>query len=226
MTFQSFTQQLFGNPAAVFLRKLLIFALEVYLLLILVTKSAFVMSVTFDHFFTNLIESFFRFVFDNVFSENINHFIENNNVFAENEIIDQTPGIWSYIGNYIDIFYNNLKTEPHALRKIVMIFKALVLFSFVFMMIYHIFTQSVKALQYKWVVYIVLKVIIVFLFLLTGAANYLALIDSGHFFNYGTLFSFNMIRSCFAEQKLVILIVFITAARDVVLYAFASIKKH
>jgi len=225
MSLQSFSQQLFGNPAAVFLRKLLMFALELYLLLILVTKAAFIMSVTFDNFFTGVLETIFRIIFDNVFSETVNNFLEKNEIFASSATDPRLQSIWSYIGNYIDIFYNNLKAEPNALLKITMIFKALVLFSLVFFILYHIFMQSMKALHYKWAFYVLFKMTVVALFLIAGAANFLALIDSGNFFNYGTLFSFNAVRWCFADQKLLVLIVFITAARDVILHAFTVMKK-
>lgn len=225
MTFQSLSRQFFGNPAAIFLRRLILYSLELYLLLILITKSAFLMSISFDGFFTGLIESFFRAIFDNVLSENVSEFITNNDVLAEKKSVVENPSIWSYIGNYFSIFYSNLKAEPNPLLKITMIFKSLVLFSFVSLMIYHIFLQSMKALKYKWFILLILKVIVVTLFLLTGAATYLALIDSGNFLNYGTLFSFNMVRSCFAEQKLLILFIFLTAARDVILHAVSIIKK-
>ena len=221
MTFQSLSKQFFGNPAAIFLRRLMLYSLELYLLLILITKSAFLMSISFDGFFTGLVESFFRAIFDNLLSENVSEFITND----ATEAVIEIPSIWSYIGNYFSIFYSNLKAEPNPLLKITMIFKSLVLFSFVSLIIYHVVLESIKALKTRWFVLIILKIIAVFIFLITGAATYLALIDSGNFLNYGTLFSFNMVRSCFAEQKLLILFIFLTAARDVILHAVSIIKK-
>lgn len=224
MTIQNFFDKLFGNPAAVFLRKLILYSLELYLLLILITKAAFILSISFDGFFTGLVESFFRAIFDNVLSENVSEFITDNDILAEKEVLTGSPTFWSYIGNYISIFYTNLKNEPNPLLKITMIFKSLVLLAIVSLMIYHVFIESIKSLKSRWFILVILKIVIVFIFLLTGAATFLALIDSGSFLNYGTLFSFNMIRSCFAEQKLLILFVFLTAARDVFLSGIAAIR--
>jgi len=223
MTFQSFSKQLLGNPAAIFLRRIVFYTLELYLLLILITKSAFLISIAFDNFFTGLFERFFSLIFDNFISDDISNILRGTTEETTKDI--EIPTIWNYVGNYIGIFYTNLKEEPNALLKITMIFKSLILFSFVFLMIYHVTIQSIKSLRYKWVVLIFLKVLAVFIFLITGAATFLALIDSGSFFEYGTLFSLNMVRSCFAQQKLLILFVFLTAGRDVILQAAGSMRK-
>ena len=225
MTFQSLAKQFFGNPAAMFLWRLIFYSLELYLLLILITKAAFLVSFTFDNFFTGIIESIFSAVFDNLLTENITDMFRDTDTLNQAGEEIEIPTVWGYVGNYWSIFYDNLVAEPNPLLKVTMIFKLIILFSVVFLMSYHIAGQSLKSLRYKWVILIVLKIIAIFMFLMVGASNYLALIDSGSFFNYGTLFSFNMIRSCFSGQKLLILFIFFTAARDIVLHALTVFKK-
>lgn len=198
-------------------------SLELYLALILITRSAYLVTESFDGVFNHLFQKVFVTIYDR---ELIHEFVTGQSELdltsRAEELVDDKKLVsflmLEEIEGYFKTFFDNIMFVSNPLRKIMMILKALTILSFVAMMIYHLVLQNFKVKAMKRFFLDLLKIVALSVFLLTGASVYIAHLEPYRVFELGNVFSFNAVRDCFLNNKLIIAIFYGIALRDLLLY--------
>lgn len=225
-----FTKVFRSKPA-----NLLYMIFEIYLVLIIVTKAAFLISTTFDAYFSGL--------FDRLFSNMVNISVidytlgESESMFPENlDVIKKQTSLksllmWEHIKNYGLLYLKNIANQDHALLKITLFLKGILIFTLIGVPIFQVLVQNVNDFlknttrRVLRLVVLVFKLLAIGSFLLMGAFNYMALLDPDRVWELAGIFSFNDVRDCFLQNKLLILLIFLITASDIVVYYMKRVFK-
>ncbi len=116
------------------------------------------------------------------------------------------------------VFEIKLHDEPILWWKIVLIFKALILGFFTLMISWHLLRQNLKENTVEQFLFIILKIIIIYIALFIGSAHILSSFESNSFFEYGKMFDLELVRQNIMPNKLAFLLVFGFSAWDLVVY--------
>lgn len=197
-------KKIFTHPLVILQLKIGKIVIELIALFFLVVRGTQVVSGNFDRFFFQLI---------NDFESGLG---ELGNLFVSEEIV----GFWYQ-------FYYMIIHQAHPLLKVGLIVKALLLAIIFAVLIFELFFFNLKN-KAIWLIFMPFKLFIIYMFLLSGGAFSLTLFDPDIIWEFGGLFTLQQAKIGFLQSKLVIFVVFIIAAREILMYnknIFRGLKK-